>query len=109
MSGTNGISSLQKALGSLGLGDTKPVKPASTAGSVSAGQAAKAGASSLSAQTYDQASVSVAGGLAAQGTNDGDVRMDKVTALQQQIAAGTYHVAASDVADKLITSLLSGS
>jgi negative regulator of flagellin synthesis FlgM len=37
---------------------------------------------------------------------DGDVRMDKVAALQSQIAAGTYNVSASDVADKMIGALL---
>ena len=61
----------------------------------------------MSARTYDQANVSVAGGLAAQGTSTGDVRLDKVAALQQQIAAGTYRVSAGDVADKIVESLLS--
>ena len=52
----------------------------------------------------DQANLSVAGGLAAQGGSD--VRLDKVQALQQAIAAGTYHVSASDVAGKIVDSLL---
>ena len=37
---------------------------------------------------------------------DGDVRTDKIAALQSQIAAGTYNVSSSDVADKLIGALL---
>ncbi len=105
MSGTDGISSLQKALGSLNLTDTKQAKPATGLEKALAGRET----SNLSARTYDQASVSVAGGLAAQGTSEGDVRLDKVAALQQQIASGTYLVSASDVADKLVQSLLSGS
>jgi negative regulator of flagellin synthesis FlgM len=56
----------------------------------------------------DQASLSTAGGLIAQaisGSNS-DVRTDKVAALQQAIANGTYHVASSDVAGKIVDSLL---
>jgi anti-sigma28 factor (negative regulator of flagellin synthesis) len=34
-----------------------------------------------------------------------DVRVEKVAALQQTIAAGTYSVTAADLADKLIGSL----
>ena len=102
MSGTDGISSLHKALGSLQLTDTKQ---ATTIEKALAGR----DVSGLSARTYDQANLSVAGGLAAQGTTSGDVRLDKVAALQQQIAAGTYKIPASDVADKLVESLLSGS
>jgi len=40
-------------------------------------------------------------------SNDNDVRTDKVAALQQQIAAGTYNVPAANVADKLMNTLLS--
>ena len=39
-------------------------------------------------------------------TADGDVRADKVAALQSQIAARTYNVSSSDVADKVISALL---
>lgn len=52
----------------------------------------------------DQATLSVAGGLVAQAGSD--VRLDKVQALQQTIAAGTYRVSASDVASKIVDSLL---
>lgn len=54
----------------------------------------------------DQAKVSGFGGAIAQALTQSDVRMDKVTALQQAIANGTYNVSASDVADKIISSLL---
>lgn len=54
----------------------------------------------------DHAKLSGFGGALAQALTQSDVRMDKVTALQQAIAAGTYNVSASDVADKIISSLL---
>ncbi len=38
--------------------------------------------------------------------SDSDVRMEKVTSLQESIAAGTYHVSASAVAEKMLSSML---
>lgn len=96
MSGTNGISSLQKALGSLSLTETKQVKASGSA------------QADVKARTFDQANVSAAAGLAALGTTDGDVRLDKVAALQQSIAAGTYKVSSLDVASRMVDSLLTG-
>lgn len=95
MRATDGISSLQKALGSLSLNETKQVK------------ATGISHTDVQARTYDQASVSVAGGLAALGTPDGDVRLEKVAALQQSINAGTYRVSSADVASKMVDGLLS--
>lgn len=54
----------------------------------------------------DRASVSTAAGLVAQALSQSDVRTEKVAALQQSVAAGTYNVPASSVADKLISTLL---
>jgi negative regulator of flagellin synthesis FlgM len=42
----------------------------------------------------------------AQALSGSDVRTDRVAALQQSIAAGTYNVSSSDVADKVISALL---
>ena len=56
----------------------------------------------------DQASVSQAAGLVAQGLKGSDVRTAKVAALQQAIAAGTYKVPSGALADKLISTLLAG-
>jgi anti-sigma28 factor (negative regulator of flagellin synthesis) len=53
----------------------------------------------------DKAQLSLSGSSIAP-TADGDVRADKVAALQSQIAAGTYNVSSSDVADKVISALL---
>jgi negative regulator of flagellin synthesis FlgM len=54
----------------------------------------------------DQADLSSAGGLVAQALESSDVRTTKIAALQQAIAAGHYSVPSSDVADKIIQSLL---
>ncbi len=54
----------------------------------------------------DAATLTSAGGLLAQAVSGSDTNTAKVAALQQAIAAGTYNVSASAVADKLIESLL---
>ncbi|MEO6802001.1 MAG: flagellar biosynthesis anti-sigma factor FlgM [Granulicella sp.] len=54
----------------------------------------------------DQTSLSSASTLLAQALTTSDVRMDKVASLQQAINSGSYHVSSSDVADKLLNSLL---
>lgn len=59
-----------------------------------------------SASAGDQASLSTSALLMAQALSGSDVRTDRVTALQQSIAAGTYNVSSSDVADKVISALL---
>ena len=54
----------------------------------------------------DQTSVSTAGGLVAQALSTSDVRLDKVSALQTAIASRTYNVPSSEVASKIVDSLL---
>jgi negative regulator of flagellin synthesis FlgM len=54
----------------------------------------------------DQASLSPTASLVAQALSGSDVRTEKVTALQQSIAAGSYNVPSSDVAGKLMGALL---
>jgi negative regulator of flagellin synthesis FlgM len=61
---------------------------------------------SVSANGVDQASVSGLANVVAQALSGSDVRMDRVTTLQSAIAAGTYNVPASDVAAKLLSSLM---
>jgi negative regulator of flagellin synthesis FlgM len=57
-------------------------------------------------QHGDLTDLSSTGGLVAQALSGSDVRGDKVAALQQSIADGSYSVSSSDVADKIIQSLL---
>ena len=54
----------------------------------------------------DDAHVSSAGELITQTLGASDVRADKVEALQKAIANGSYNVSSTDVADKMIQSLL---
>jgi negative regulator of flagellin synthesis FlgM len=54
----------------------------------------------------DQTSLSSTGGLVAEALESPDTRSAKVASLQQAIAAGNYSVSSSDVADKIIQSLL---
>jgi negative regulator of flagellin synthesis FlgM len=56
--------------------------------------------------TADQTSVSSTAGLVAQALEGSDTRSAKVASLQQAISAGNYSVSSSDVADKIIQSLL---
>jgi negative regulator of flagellin synthesis FlgM len=60
----------------------------------------------VSASGVDQARVSGTANVVAQALSGSDVRMDRVTSLQSAIAAGTYNVPASDVASKLLSSLM---
>jgi negative regulator of flagellin synthesis FlgM len=48
----------------------------------------------------------VTGAALVQAFSGSDVRGDKVAALQQAISSGTYNVASSAVADKLMSALL---
>jgi negative regulator of flagellin synthesis FlgM len=99
MSYSNGISGLQRALSSIATtGTTQTNTPAATTKPNDALPA--------SAEQTDQARLSSTGGLVAQALEGSDVRVDKVATLQQAIASGSYSVSASDVADKMINSLL---
>jgi negative regulator of flagellin synthesis FlgM len=67
-------------------------------------------ASGVDAQTEqsggDKATLSAAASLAAAAAPDSDVRMEKVSAVQQALASGTYNVSASEVAGKMIDHML---
>jgi negative regulator of flagellin synthesis FlgM len=56
--------------------------------------------------SMDQTVVSSTGDAMLQAMGTSDVRSDKVASLQAAIATGTYNVSSSDVADKLIDSML---
>jgi negative regulator of flagellin synthesis FlgM len=54
----------------------------------------------------DRATLSSAGSEVSQAASESDVRMDKVSAVQAALAAGTYNVPASAVAGKVVESML---
>jgi flagellar biosynthesis anti-sigma factor FlgM len=71
---------------------------------------AKSPASTIaSGMTSDRATLSSAASEMADAAAGAGVRMDKVTAVQQALAAGTYSVPASEVASKLVDVMLGGS
>ena len=98
MSHTDGIGSLQQTTGSISA--TKPTQQPTKAVADT-----KQNGAPGTART-DQAELSSAGELISKALEHSDVRMDKVQALQQAIASGSYHVSSSDVADKLIETLM---
>ena len=97
MTGLDGINALEKALGTLGVQESRVAETPRSSRT--------AAAQSVSEQT-DHTNLSSAGGLVAQLASSPDVRADKVASLQAAIASGGYKVPASAVADKLITHLL---
>lgn len=103
MSYTNGIGNPQQlpsaAEAVASLPAARVTKP--EVGSVSASSAVLG-----NAPPVDKANVSTTAEMMAQALSGSDVRADKVAALQQTIAAGTYNVPSSNVADKLMSSML---
>lgn len=55
----------------------------------------------------DKAELSTVATQVAQSAATSDVRLDKVASIQSALQAGTYNVSAADVAQKIITSMLS--
>jgi flagellar biosynthesis anti-sigma factor FlgM len=102
MNYSNGINNLQPTVNSIAAAETKPVVPANVPGSATNGSGEPVG----SAGRADEANLSSAGSFVSQALEGSDIRAEKVTSLQQAIAAGNYNVPSSDVADKIIQSLL---
>jgi negative regulator of flagellin synthesis FlgM len=102
MSYASGINSLQQTINSITPSEAKPGTQVSASDSVS-----KASEGSIAnVEQVDQTNLSSTGGLVAQALESSDTRSAKVASLQQAIAAGNYSVSSSDVADKIIQSLL---
>jgi flagellar biosynthesis anti-sigma factor FlgM len=88
----NGIDSLSQVL------ETQATKTSSTPQSKPAPTEALAKDTTHLSSTATQAS---------QSASDSDVRLDKVASIRSQLEAGTYSVAAGDVAKKVIDSIAS--
>ena len=102
MSYTNGIGNLQQVLSSITPATTQPASHA--AGPANAPMQPQA--ANASAGQADQSNLSSASGMIAHALEGSDTRTEKVAALQQAIASGSYKVSSSDVAGKVIDSLL---
>lgn len=102
MSYTNGIGNLQQVLSSVTPATTQPTSQATE----SANAATQHKTRTSPAEQADHTNLSSAGGMMVHALEGSDVRMEKVDALQKAIASGTYNVSSSDVASKLIDSLL---
>jgi len=90
-----------------GIGDWKtsnPITPATTENRQTQGQ--KPAASTGSVAQADYTELSPTAGLIAQALGTSDVRASKVESLKQAISEGSYSVSSSDVAGKMIQSLL---
>jgi flagellar biosynthesis anti-sigma factor FlgM len=102
MTYASGINSLQAAINSITPSEAKPAAQVSVPDSAS-----KTSARSIAnVEHVDQTNLSSTGGLVAQALEISDTRSAKVASLQQAIASGNYRVSSSDVADKIIQSLL---
>jgi len=102
MNYANGINGLQQTISPVPPSEAKPATQAHAPG-----QGANQGVEqTANVERADQTNLSSTGGLVAQALEGSDTRSAKVSSLQQAIAAGTYSVSSSDVADKIIQSLL---
>ncbi len=92
----------------MNVNDLQGLQPLFPSPEVAQAQPAKSdsGAGLSTGSTTDQATLSTAASAAAQASPDSDVRMDKVKQIQQALAAGTYNVPATAVADKMISQML---
>lgn len=100
MSFGDGIGDLKQALSAV-IPATKPPAAVRT-------EAARTDAKSVTGPgtQADEASLSKAGGLIAQAFGGSDVRTARVEALQQAIGTGSYRVSSSEIAGKIIQSLI---
>ena len=101
MSYASGINSLPQTRNSIASSEAKPAQVSA----LDKGSKASEG-SIANLEQLDQTRLSSTGGLVAQAMEGPDIRSAKVASLQQAIATGNYSVSSSDVADKIIESLL---
>lgn len=100
MSYANGITNQQQPLSSSSAPlELQPIAPANPLSESAAPAISNTGHADLT-------NLSSTGGLVSQSLEGSDVRTGKVASLQQAIAAGSYNVSSSDIADKIMQSLL---
>ncbi len=102
MSYSSGIGSLPQTTNPITPAEAKPAIQTNVRDSV----ANQIEVQILRVEHADQTNLSSTAGLVAQVLESSDIRSAKVASLQQAIATGTYSVSSSDVADKIIQSLL---
>lgn len=104
MSFTNGVGETTQPTGASAVGAAVGITGAARTGAApGTSRTANSGVGEI---VMDTAKVSLAGAMISQATQSSDVRFDKVAALQQAIAAGSYNVSSANLADKLIGVLL---
>jgi negative regulator of flagellin synthesis FlgM len=101
MSYTNGIGDLKQALTSIAPATTTEAQQVNSAKTKESDKTA-----TPREPQSDEARLSSTGGLIAQALEGSDTRTAKVEALQKTIADGSYNISSSDVAGKIIQSLL---
>jgi len=101
MSYANSIGNTQPAISSISTSVATPTKQATAP----SGETNESTVSNSNVQHVDQTTLSATAGLVAQALGGSDTRFEKVASLQQAIAAGSYSVSSSDVADKIVQSL----
>ena len=105
MAGLDGISTLTQVLGSLSPNGS--VNGAAPVAEIAGSNPVKTGSgNSGSAVAADSTHVSSTSSLVAAALTTPDVRLDKVAELQTAIGNGSYSVSSSDVASKIVDSLL---
>ena len=101
MSYTNGIGGQQTG-NAITPSGAQPVVSVDTSGTA----ADKHEVLSATVVHVDETAVSSTGGLVLQALEESDTRTAKVSSLQESIAAGSYSFSSSEVANKIIQSLL---
>jgi negative regulator of flagellin synthesis FlgM len=87
------------------LNDSLAVSQAASVNGVQSQQ--RASSTGTAAGFDDRTELSTAASLANHAMSVSDVRMDKVAAMQQALANGSYQVSAADVAGKLLNHMMS--
>jgi negative regulator of flagellin synthesis FlgM len=102
MSYASGINILQQAANSFAPSDTKSVAKSQVVESA----LDKNEVSATGGAHGDQTDISSTGGIVTQSLESSDTRPERVSLLQEAIATGSYSVSPSDIATKIIQSLL---